>query len=80
MATPNSNYSWGKESYEVSNQILYTTKLKNCKGVSFYNYTSLKTFTNDSSSVQYSGLMRVKEYWNTKINTPKTMASKYLEA
>ena len=80
MATPNSNYSWGKESYEVSNQILYTTKLKNCKGVSFYNYTSLKTFTNNSSSVQYSGLMRVKEYWNTKINTPKTMASKYLGA
>ncbi len=70
MAEPNKNYSWGTQEYEISNQILYTTKLKNCKGVSIYSFSSLRSFGSNESSVQYSGLQRLKEYWSTKVKTP----------
>lgn len=79
MSVSGGNYSWGVQPYEISNQILYTTKLKNVKGVSVYSMLSLKQVNTMSSQIAYKGLMRVKnEYWNTKVSTPKTMAHQYL--
>ena len=69
------NYSWGTEPYEVSNQILYTTKLDNVKGVCFYSYSQLKSAYNSSSEKAHLGTLRlIEEYWKTKIPTPLTMA------
>ncbi len=71
-----SNYSWGSEPYEVSNQVLYTTKLANCKGVSFYKYTSLRDAYRSSSAKAHDGVVRIKnEYWTKKVSTPETIAS-----
>ncbi len=70
MAEPNTNYSWGRQEYEIANQVLYTTKLNNCKGVSIYSFSSLKMYSNDSTSVPYQGLQRLKEYWSIKVKTP----------
>ena len=73
--TSGNNYSWGTQPYEVSNQVLYTTKLNNVKGVCFYSYTYLKSAYNNSSTMAYKGIHRVKdEYWTTKIATPETQA------
>ena len=70
-----SSYSWTSENYEVSNQILYTTKLNMCKGVSFYSYNYLMSIYNNSEKVQNLGLHRIKEeYWTYKVACPKTMA------
>ena len=78
MSVSGGNYSWGVQPYEVSNQILYTTKLKNVKGISFYSYGSLKTIDRSTSQIAYKGLQKViNEYWTTKIPTPETMASQY---
>ena len=69
--------SWGHEPYEVSNQILYTTKLKNVKGVSFFCYKNLKEYISSPDYVPYKGLMKIiNEYWTTKVPTPSTMAGK----
>ena len=71
-----SNASWGKEPYEVSNQVLYTTKLKNCKGVSFYAFQSLRDAYRDSQAMAHAGVMRIHdEYWTTKVKTPTSIAS-----
>lgn len=71
-----SNASWGTQPYEVSNQVLYTTKLENCKGVSFYAFKSLRDAYKNKSSMAYAGVMRIKdEYWTEKVSTPSTIAS-----
>ena len=71
-----SNASWGKEPYEVSNQVLYTTKLKNVKGISFYAFQSLRSAYRDSSAMAHAGVMRIHdEYWTTKVKTPTSIAS-----
>ena len=80
MSVDGGNYSWGTQQYEVSNQILYTTKLKNVKGVSFYSYLSMKQIHENSSKIAYNGLMRVKnEYWISTVATPKVAASQYIK-
>ena len=80
MSVSGGNYSWGVQPYEISNQILYTTKLKNVKGVSFYSYSSMASVNSSSSYIAYKGLMRVKnEYWTSKVATPKTAAHQYLK-
>lgn len=80
MSVSGGNYSWGVQPYEISNQILYTTKLKNVKGVSIYSMLSLQQVNGVSSQIAYKGLMRVKnEYWTTKVDTPKTMAHQYIK-
>ena len=71
-----SNASWGKEPYEVSNQVLYTTKLKNVKGISFYAFQSLRSAYRDFSAMAHDGVMRIHdEYWTTKVKTPTSIAS-----
>ena len=71
-----SNASWGSEPYEVANQVLYTTKLNNCKGVSFYAFQSLRDAYRDSSTMAHDGVMRIHdEYWTTKVKTPTSIAS-----
>ena len=80
MSVDGGNYSWGTQQYEVSNQILYTTKLKNVKGVSFYSYLSMKQIHENSSKIAYNGLMRIKnEYWISTVATPKVAASQYIK-
>ena len=75
--TSGSNYSWGSEPYEVSNQILYTTKLNNVKGVCFYSYTQMKNAMNDTSAMANKGMLRIiNEYWTKKVPAPLTMADK----
>ena len=70
--------SWGHEPYEISNQILYTTKLKNVKGVSIFCFKNLKNYSNNSGCTPYKGLQRiVNKYWNTKVKTPTTYASQF---
>ena len=79
MSTEGGNYSWGAQAYEMSNQVLYTTKLENVQGVSLYSFGSLKTIDASSSQVAYPGLQRLlNEYWTEKVATPSTAASKYL--
>ena len=78
MSVDGGNYSWGRQPYEVSNQILYTTKLKNVKGISFYSYASVRTIDSSTSQVAFKGLNRVlTEYFTEKVGTPETPASKY---
>ena len=80
MSISGGNYSWGVQPYEISNQVLYTTKLKNVKGVSIYSQLSLKQGNSSSSRICYEGLMRLKnEYWVEKVPTPKTKASQYIK-
>ena len=80
MSISGGNYSWGVQPYEISNQVLYTTKLKNVKGISIYSQLSLKQGNRSSAYICYEGLMRLKnEYWNYKVPTPKTMASQYIK-
>ena len=80
MSISGGNYSWGVQPYEISNQVLYTTKLKNVKGVSIYSQLSLGQGNSSSSRICYEGLMRLKnEYWNQKVETPKTMAHQYIK-
>ena len=79
MSVSGGNYSWGVQPYEISNQILYTTKLKNVKGVSIYSMLSLKQVDRSSTQIGHLGLMRVKnEYWTNTVATPKTSAHQYL--
>jgi len=79
MSIDGGNYSWGTQPYEISNQVLYTTKLPNVKGVSIYSQLSLRQGNNSSSKLCYEGLMRLKnEYWTEKVPTPKTMAHQYI--
>ena len=79
MSIGGGNYSWGAQSYEMSNQVLYTTKLENVQGVSLYSFGSLTTIDGDSSQPAYLGLQRLlNEYWTEKVATPSTAASKYL--
>jgi len=78
MSLNGGNYSWGSQAYEVSNQILYTTKLENCQGVCFYQFRTIKTIYNDSTQIQYKGLERIRtEYWTSKVPTPSTMSTNY---
>ncbi len=79
MSVSGGNYSWGSQAYEVANQVLYTTKLKNVKGVSLYSYGSLVTIHYSSSQIAYKGLQKLKnEYWIEKVPTPTTAASQYI--
>ena len=79
MSVSGGNYSWGVQPYEVSNQILYTTKLSNVKGVSFYSFKSIRQVYTSSSQIANLGLMRIKnEYWTEKVKTPSTRASEYI--
>ena len=80
MSVSGGNYSWGAQKYEIANQILYTTKLKNVKGVSIYSFKSLKEVHDSSSIISHDGLMKVKnEYWIEKVPTPETKASQYIK-
>ena len=80
MSVDGGNYSWGRQPYEISNQILYTTKLKNVKGISFYSFASLRTVHNSQAQIAHPGLQRVlNEYFTEQVKTPKTMASKYIK-
>ncbi len=80
MSVSGGNYSWGTQPYEISNQILYTTKLENVKGVSIYSFLSLKQVDGTPSRIAYKGLMRVKnEYWTEKVPTPQTKAHQYIK-
>lgn len=80
MSISGGNYSWGVQPYEISNQVLYTTKLKNVKGISIYSQLSLKQGNTSSSRICYEGLMRLKnQYWTYKVPTPKTMAHQYIK-
>ena len=80
MSIDGGNYSWGRQPYEISNQIRYTTKLKNVKGISFYSFASLRTVHNSQSQIAHPGLQKVlNEYFTEKVQTPKTMASKYIK-
>ena len=70
-----SNYSWGTQAQEVANQVLYTTKLENCQGVSFYAYSSIVNAYQNSNQMAYAGLKTIHDkYWTTKVAAPKTMA------
>ena len=78
-AKPNYNYSWGKQAYEVSNQVLYTTKLQNVKGVCFFRFGNLKDFMNNTNSVPHKGLERIKnEYFINKVPTPSSYEDRFL--
>lgn len=73
-------YTWVSQEYEVSNQILYTTKLPEVKGVCFFSFKSMTTVEASSSNIAYNGLMRIKnEYWVEKVPTPSTSASRALQ-
>ena len=68
------------EPYELTNQVLFTTKLKNVKGVSLYSYGSVDTILSSSANIAYQGLQRLKnDYWTEKVPTPATSASKYIK-
>ena len=80
MSVSGGNYSWGVQPYEVSNQILYTTKLKNVKGISFYSYLSVKQVDSSTSQVAFKGLQRVlNEYFTEKVKTPLAPSSQYIK-
>ena len=80
MSIGGGNYSWGTQPYEITNQVLYTTKLKNVKGVSLYSYGSVNEIRFSSAYTAYKGLQKLKnEYWTTKVPTPTTAASQYIK-
>lgn len=59
--TPGKNYSWGKDSDEAYNQIIYCYDLENTYGTVFYNFTYLKDAYNGVTSSLYGkGMSKVK--------------------
>lgn len=70
-ASPGRNYSWGREPYEVCNQVLYTTGLENVSGVSFFSYKHLEMFLNDGY-IPKNGMLRLKdEYFINYVKPPE---------
>lgn len=59
--TPGKNYSWGFDSNESVNQILYASTLENVRGTCFYSYNYLESaYKGDTSSLFGKGLKRIK--------------------
>ena len=60
-ATPNTNYSWGRDSDEAYNQITYCYELENTVGTVFYNFTYLKdAYYGKTDSLYGKGMTKVK--------------------
>lgn len=59
--TPGKNYSWGFDSNESVNQILYANTLENVDGTAFYSYNYLEAaYKGDTESLYGQGLSRIK--------------------
>ena len=70
---PGKNYSWGYDSNESVNQILYASTLKNTDGTAFYNYNFLeKVYKGDRDSLYGKGLTKIKnELWTNPAILPQ---------
>lgn len=59
---PGRNYSWGFDSNEAVNQILYASTLENVDGTCFYSYNYLEyTYKGSRDTLYGKGLTRIKE-------------------
>lgn len=66
-----SNYSWASNPNEMYNQILYQTKLENCKGSAVYSYNYMRAAYDDPTSIVGQNMTIVKEKaWSTKVILP----------
>ena len=70
---PGSNYSWGFDSNESVNQILYATTLENVRGTVFYSYNYLEyAYKGNVDSLYGQGLTRIKnEIFTNKAIIPE---------
>ena len=56
------NYSWGFDSNEAVNQILYASTLENVQGTAFYSYNYLEyTYKGQRNTLYGKGLTRIKD-------------------
>ena len=68
----NTNYhSWQTNPYEVSDQILYNSKLDKVEGICFFRYAFLVDDYDNEEQYSHVGVTRiVDEYWATSVVTP----------
>ena len=70
--SPGSNYSWGFDPYEASNQVLYTNALGKGDGTCFFDLDPLTyTYKNQGNDLYDRGLNSIRlEYWYNQAILP----------
>ena len=82
--SPGSNYSWGFDPYEASNQVLYTSALEKATGTCFFDLDPLTYSYEERGNGLYDrGLNSIRlEYWSKKAILPimENMTPQYVNA
>ena len=77
MSYAEGRYSWSDFNDEASSEVLYCSKLDNVKGTCIFSFKSLTRAIDNEDQFQHNSVMKIKkEYWNKKVNPPKTKAGK----